>query len=41
MLRLKKRKMFEIDKDKNGKCLVIGVFILPNDDELIRRPFAY
>ena len=26
---------------KNGKCFVISDFILPDDDELIRRPFAY
>ena len=33
--------MIEIEKNKNGKCLVASVFILPNDDELIKRPFAY
>jgi len=33
--------MTEIEKNKNGKCLVISDFILPDDDELIRRPFAY
>ena len=33
--------MIEIEKNKNGKCLVISVFILPDDDELIKRPFAY
>ena len=38
--RAKKRKMIEIEKNKNGKCLVISVFMLPDDDELIKRPFA-
>ena len=37
----KKRKITEIEKNKNGKCFVITDFILPDDDELIRRPFAY
>ena len=26
--------MIEIEKNKNGKCLVISVFTLPDDDEL-------
>ena len=33
--------MIEIEKNKNGKCLVISVFTLPDDDELIKRPFIY
>ena len=33
--------MIEIWKNKDGKCLEISVFILPDDDELIKRPFAY
>ena len=31
--------MIEIEKNKIGKCLVISVFTLPDDDELIKRPF--
>ena len=38
---LKKWKMIEIEKNKNGKYFVIKVFILPDDDELIKKPFAY
>jgi len=33
--------MTEIEKNENSKCLVISVFIFPDDDELIKRPFAY
>ena len=33
--------MIEIEKNKNGKCFVISVFILPDNYELIKRPFAY
>jgi len=33
--------MIEIEKKKDGKCLVISVFTLPDDDELIKRPFIY
>ena len=33
--------MIEIEKYKNGKYYVISVFLLPNDDELIKRPFIY
>ena len=37
----KKQKITEIEKNKNGKCFVIIVFILPYNDGLFRRPFAY
>ena len=37
----KKRKMNEIWKKKNGKCLRINVQTLPDDDDLIKKPFAY
>ena len=33
--------MTENKKDKNGKCFIISDFMFPDDDELIRRPFAY
>ena len=37
----KKWKRNEIWKKKNGKCLRINVPILPNDDNLIKKLFAY
>ena len=37
----KKRKMNEIWKKKNGKYLRISVPTIPDDDHLIKKPFAY
>ena len=37
----KKKKRTEFKKNKDSKCPVITDFILPDDDELIRRPIAY
>ena len=34
---LKKRKMDEIEKNKNGKCLRICPLTSPDEDELIKR----
>ena len=36
-LLLKKRKMDEIEKNKNGKCLRICPLTSPDEDELIKR----
>ena len=33
--------MNEIQKKKNGKCLRINVPTLLDDDDLIKKPFAY
>ena len=38
---LKKRKMDEIQKNKNGKCLRIRPFTPPDVGEAIKRPSAY
>ena len=40
-LLLKKRKMDEIKKNKNGKCLRIRPLIPPDVDEAIKKPFLY
>ena len=37
----KKQKMNEIQKKKNGKYLRINVPTIPDDDHLIKKPFAY
>ena len=33
--------MIEIEKNNNGKCLVISVFILPDDDKLFKKAGHY
>ena len=33
--------MNEIWEKKNGKCLRIDVPTIPDDDHLIKKPFAY